>query len=58
MRLVLNFAMLADDGREGKAQKRERVHAAGIAAVVCGIWKDRTELGPSPRAEAPMLSGA
>ena len=46
MRLSLNFAMLAEDGREGEAKEKERMHEALMAAVVCGIWKDRTKLGP------------
>ena len=46
LRLSLNFAMLAEDGREGEAKDKERMHAALMAAVVCGIWKDRTKLGP------------
>ena len=57
LRLSLNFAMLAEDGRGGEAKEKERMHAAAMAAVVCGIWKDRTELGPSPRAPAPRFSG-
>ena len=57
LRLSLNFAMLAEDGREGEAKEKERMHAAAMAAVVCGIWKDRTELGLSPRAPAPRFSG-
>ena len=57
LRLSLNFAMLAEDGREREAKEKERMHAAPMAAVVCGIWKDRTELGPAPRARAPRFSG-
>ena len=57
LRLSLNFAMLAEDGREGDAKEKERMHAAAMAAVVCGIGKDRTEHGPSPRAPAPPFSG-
>jgi len=30
LRLSLNFAMLAEDGREGEAKEKERMHAALI----------------------------
>ena len=44
LRLVLRFATLAEDGREGEEQEREKHHAAGFALVVCEIWRYRTEL--------------
>lgn len=48
LQVVLSFAQLAEPDKQGEeAQRRERHHAALVAAVVCNIWKDRTRLGPS-----------
>lgn len=47
LRLVPRFATLAEGEREGEEQEREGYHAAGCAVVVCEIWRDSSELGPS-----------
>ena len=53
----MNFAQLAEsDARGEEAQRRERHHAALIAAIVCNIWQDRTRLGPSVRQQPPRFS--
>ena len=52
---VVNFPQLVEsDARGEEAQRRERHHAALIAAIVCGIWQDKTRIcllytSPSPR---------
>ena len=53
----MNFPQLAEsDARGEEAQRRERHHAALIAAIVCNIWQDRTHLGPSVRQQPPRFS--
>ena len=44
------------DARGEEAQRRERHHAALIAAIVCRIWQDRTRIGPSVRQQPPRFS--
>ena len=57
LQLVMSFAQLAESDRLGEeAQRRERNHAAMIAAIVCNIWQDRTQLGPSVRHEPPRFA--
>ena len=57
LQVVLAFAQLAESDLQGEeAQRRERHHAALVAAVVCNIWKDRTSLGPSVRTLLPRFS--
>ena len=53
----MNFSQLAEsDARGEEAQRRERHHAALIAAIVCRIWQDRTRLGPSVRQQRQRFS--
>ena len=57
LQLVMNFAQLAESDALGEeAQRRERHHAALLAAIVCNIWQDRTRLGPSVRQQPPRFS--
>ena len=50
LQVVVNFSQLAEsDARGEEAQRRERHHAALIAAIVCRIWQGRTRIGPSVR---------
>ena len=56
LQLVITFPQLAEsDARGEEAQRRERHHAALIAAIVCRIWQDRTRLGPSVRQQPPRF---
>ena len=57
LQLVMNFAQLAESDALGEeTQRRERHHAALIAAIVCNIWQDRTRLGPSVRQQPQRFS--
>ena len=57
LQAVVNFSQLAEsDARREEAQRRERHHAALIAAIVCRIWQDRTRIGPSVRQRPPRFS--
>ena len=57
LQVVVNFSQLAEsDARGEEAQRRERHHAALIAAIVCRIWQDRTRIGPSVRQPSPRFS--
>ena len=48
LQVVMNFAQLAEsDARGEEAQRRERHHAALIAAIVCNMWQYRTRLSRS-----------
>ena len=48
LQAVVTFSQLAEsDARGEEAQRRERHHAALLAAIVCRIWQDRTRIGPS-----------
>ena len=44
------------DARGEEAQRRERHHAALIAAIVCRIWQDSTRVGPSVRQQPRRFS--
>ena len=56
LQVVVNFSQLAEsDARGEEAQRRERDHAALIAAIVCRIWRDRTRIGPSVRQQPPRF---
>ena len=57
LQVVVNFSQLAEsDARGEEAQRRERDHAALIAAIVCRIWQDRTRIGPSVRQQPRRFS--
>ena len=57
LQVVVNFPQLVDsDARGEEAQRRERLHAALIVAIVCRIWQDRTRIGPSVRQQPPRFS--
>ena len=53
----MNFPQLAEsDARGEEAERRERLHAALIAAIVCDIWQGQTSLGPSVRQQPSRFS--
>ena len=53
---MINLPKLAGSAARGEeAQRRERHHAALIAAIVWNIWQDRARLGPSVRQQPPTL---
>ena len=57
LQVVVNLPQLAEsDARGEEAQRRERHHAALIAAIVCRIWQDRTRICPSVRQQPPRFS--
>ena len=57
LQVVMNFPQLAEsDARGEEAQRRERRHAALIAAIVRRIWQDGTRIGPSVRQQPPRFS--
>ena len=56
LQVVVNLPQLAEsDARGEEAQRRERYHAALIAAIVCRIWQDRSRVGPSATAATALL---
>ena len=57
LQVVVNFPQLVEsDARGEEAQRRERLHAALIVAIVCRIWQDRARIGPSVRQQPPRFS--
>ena len=53
----MNLPQLTEsDARGQETHRRERHHAALIAAIVCHIWQDRTRIGPSVRQQPPRFS--
>ena len=53
----MKFPQLAEsDACAEEAQRRERHHAALIAAIVCDIWQGQTSLGPSVRQQPSRFS--
>ena len=57
LQAVVNFSQLAESDAGGEeAQRRERHHAALMAAIVCRIWQDRSRIGPSVRQQLPRFS--
>ena len=57
LQAVLKFSQLAEsDPRAEETPRREQLHAALIAAIVCRIWQDRNRIGPSVRQQLPRFS--
>ena len=57
LQAVVNFSQLAESDAHGEeAQRRERLDAALIAAIVCRIWQDRNRIGPPVRHQPPRFS--